>query len=113
MKSYDVASIIAQAALEKKARAVTLMDMCQLTPLLDYHIVCDAVNKKQVQAIADNISEKLNAAGMPTLHNEGYREARWILLDCGDCVAHVFLSEERAFYKIEELWNDAAIEIVQ
>ena len=113
MKPFQNAQLIAEAAVEKKAREIIIMDMQELTPIVDFHIVCDATNKKQVQAIADNIADKMTETGCAPLRTEGYREGRWILLDFGDCVAHVFHSEDRQFYDIEGLWNDAKIERVE
>jgi len=110
MKPFQNAQVIAEAAVEKKAREIIIMDMQELTPIVDFHIICDATNKKQVQAIADNIADKMTETGCAPLRTEGYREGRWILLDFGDCVAHVFHSEDRQFYDIEGLWNDAKIE---
>lgn len=112
MKSFQNAHVITGAAAEKKAREIIIMDMQELTPVVDYHVICDAINKKQVQAIADNISDKMTESGYAPLRTEGYRDGRWILLDFGACVAHVFLSEDRKFYDIEGLWNDAKIEPV-
>ena len=66
-----------------------------------------ALVDETVQAIADNIEEKLEEKGIKPLRKEGYREARWILLDYGSCVVHVFVEDDRRFYNLEKLWGDA------
>ncbi len=99
--------IVANAASEKKARNIIIMDMQGVSPVTDYFIICSAHSTIQVKAIADNIEEKLEKNGIKPLHKEGYREARWILLDYGSCVAHIFVEDDRLFYNLERLWGDA------
>ena len=91
----QVARKIAAAASDKKARDILLLNMENLSPLTDYFIIASADNVTLVKAVADNIEEKL---------------ARWILMDYGDCVAHIFLEEDRDFYNLEQLWADAPSE---
>lgn len=67
-------------------------------------------NNILVKAIADNIEDKLAEAGIFVTHKEGYAEGRWILMDYGNCVAHIFIEEEREFYNLEQLWADAPSE---
>ena len=103
----EMSQAIAKEASDKKAQDIVVMRMAELTTATDYFIVCSANTATQVRAIADNIEEELAKAGMPYLHKEGYREGEWVLLDYGDCVAHVFMTESRAFYALERLWSDA------
>lgn len=105
----ELALAIAAAADDKKARDVVLMKMEGLTPATDYFVVCSANTSTQVRAIADNIEDKLAEAGVNFDHKEGYREGGWILLDYGDCVAHVFTQDNREFYALESLWGDAEL----
>ena len=80
------------------------------TNTTDYFVVCSAGSTTQVRAIADNIEEKLQEeAGIDFLHKEGYREGEWVLLDYGDCVAHIFLQDSREYYALETLWGDAEL----
>lgn len=99
--------IIAKAADAKKARDILILDMQGVSLVTDYFLICSANSTTQVKAIADHVEEKLLEHGIKTLHKEGYREGRWILMDCGDCVAHVFVEEDRVFYNLERLWGDA------
>ena len=107
--SKNMALEIAKAASDKKASDIVLMRMEGLTIAADYFIICSANTATQVRAIADNIEEELAKAGTEPLHKEGYREGEWVLLDYGDCVAHVFMQASREFYALERLWSDAEL----
>lgn len=110
METKDIAQKIAAAANDKKAKDILLLNMEGLSPVTDFYVICSAGNSTLVKAIADNIEDKLAEAGVHPIHKEGYADARWVLLDYGDVVAHVFLEEERDFYNLEQLWADAPSE---
>lgn len=110
METKDIAKKIAAAANDKKAKDILLLNMEGLSPVTDFYVICIAGNSTLVKAIADNIEDKLAEAGVHPTHKEGYADARWVLLDYGDVVAHVFLEEERDFYNLEQLWADAPSE---
>lgn len=110
METKDIAQKIAAAANDKKAKDILLLNMDGLSPVTDFYVICSAGNSTLVKAIADNIEDKLAEAGVHPTHKEGYADARWVLLDYGDVVAHVFLEEERDFYNLEQLWADAPSE---
>lgn len=110
METKDIAQKIAAAANDKKAKDILLLNMEGLSPVTDFYVICSAGNSTLVKAIADNIEDKLTEAGVHPTHKEGYADARWVLLDYGDVVAHVFLEEERDFYNLEQLWADAPSE---
>lgn len=110
METKDIAQKIAAAANDKKAKDILLLNMEGLSPVTDFYVICSASNSTLVKAIADNIEDKLAEAGVHPTHKEGYADARWVLLDYGDVVAHVFLEEERDFYNLEQLWADAPSE---
>ena len=108
--SLDLANMSAAAASEKKARDIVMMKMVDLTPATDYFVVCSAGSTTQVRAIADSIEEKLlEDEGIAFMHKEGYREGEWVLMDYGDCVAHIFLQDSREYYSLETLWGDAEL----
>lgn len=73
-------------------------------------MICSAPSTTQVRAIADGIEDKLAQEGCLPAHKEGYSEGNWVLLDYGDCVAHVFQESQRNFYNLEQLWADAPSE---
>lgn len=112
-KSSELAKAIAAAASDKKARDIVLLDMEGLTIATDYFVICSANSATQVRAIADNIEEKLQEQGKDFLHKEGYREGSWVLLDYGDCVAHIFVQEQREYYALEQLWNEAKLTVYE
>ncbi len=110
MTSKELAQQIAQAAADKKARDILLLHMEELSPMTDYFMICSAPSTTQVRAIADGIEDKLAEKGRLPDHKEGYGEGSWVLLDYGDCVAHIFQEEQRNFYNLEQLWADAPSE---
>lgn len=112
-KELELKQLIAEAASDKKASDIVFIDMKNVSLVADYFIICSGNSVPQVKAIADNIEEKLHEAGHELIHREGYREGRWVLLDYGTCVAHIFLTEEREFYHLERLWGDAPQEVYE
>lgn len=81
--------------------------MRQFPTICDYFVIASGASAPQIDAIADNIAVKLRQRGQRLFHKEGNAAARWILLDYGDVVAHVFYEETRRFYDLERLWGDA------
>ncbi len=110
MTTQEMAMKIAAFASDKKANDILLLNMEGLSPVTDYFVICSASNGMLVKAIADNIEDKMAEEGCFYTHKEGYQDARWILMDYGDVVAHIFLEEERDFYNLEQLWADAPSE---
>ena len=104
-----ITNIAVQAAKDKKASNVTVLDIREVTVIADYFIICSGFSSTQVRAIAENVQDKLEEAGMLALRREGFREANWVLLDYGDVIVHVFQDAERQFYNLERLWGDAPV----
>ncbi len=104
-----IAEMIAQAAGDKKARDITILEMTNISPVTDYFVIASAGSVIQAQAVADNIEDELAKMGVKLLRKEGFRDSRWILLDYGDAVAHIFVQEDREFYNLERLWGDAKV----
>lgn len=104
--SKEMAKIAYAALDEKKAVDITIIDIEKVSVLADYFIIASGTNKNQVQALVDNVDEKLTKAGYPAKQVEGYQTANWILLDYGDVIVHVFDSENRLFYDLERIWRD-------
>lgn len=107
--SRKLAEIAAEAADDKKASQITLIDVEAVSSVTDYFLVCSGNTSVQVQAIADHIADKLEEAGLPVPHIEGASLGRWILLDFGVVVAHVMLEKEREFYSLERLWSHGKV----
>ena len=101
------ARVAAEAALDKKAEDVVILDVRGLVSYADYFVVASGTSDRHVTAIADAVEEKMKKAGHRTIGVEGYTRGHWVLLDFGDVVAHVFYDEARAFYDFEGLWADA------
>ena len=97
-----------QAALDKKAFDLNVLAVSELTSIADYFVLCSANTERQTQAIADSVMEKVRseASAKPRLV-EGTTPGRWILIDYGDFIVHVFTEECRRYYGLERLWGDA------
>jgi ribosome-associated protein len=97
-----------QAAQEKKAAAITVLDLSGLGAFTEYFVICTGFSTPQVQAICTEIEEQLykQAQRSPT-HREGQRSAEWALLDFGGFVVHVFSEQARRYYDLERLWRSA------
>lgn len=104
-----VVNIAVQAAENRKALDVTVLDISEVSIIADYFIICSGRTGVQVQAIVENIQEELKKEGVLALRREGFREANWVLLDYGDVIIHAFQGTEREFYNLERLWGDARI----
>ncbi len=97
----------AQAAADKKAHDVLVMDMREVFLLTDYFVICSGNTDRQVGSIREAVEERLAAMGMKPVRREGEHHRRWVLLDYLDIVVHIFRAEERKYYEIERLWKDA------
>jgi ribosome-associated protein len=102
----DLALVAANAAADKKASDVIVLDVSEQLVITDCFVIASAPNERQVGAIIDNVEEKMREAGTKPVRREGAREGRWVLLDFVDVVVHVQHVEERAFYGLERLWKD-------
>ena len=98
---------IRDAALAKKAKDVALLDLREFATISDYFILASGESTTQIETIADNIEKELSLKGCRVWHREGNGQARWILLDYGDIVVHVFHKETRDFYDLDKLWHDS------
>jgi ribosome-associated protein len=96
-----------QAALDKKASNVVVLDLRHTPAFTDYFLLCSGQNQRQVKAIADAIEESLRAARVRPAHVEGYDRADWVLMDFFTFIVHVFTPQTREFYSLERLWGDA------
>jgi ribosome-associated protein len=105
--SKEKAILCARAALDHKAIDLAILEVKKLSSFADYFVISSANSDRQVQAIASHIEEKLGKQGFHPLGIEGKREGRWVLLDYGDVVIHIFYHPIREFYDLERLWSDA------
>lgn len=108
-ESIDLAQIVAIAADAKQGEDIIALDVSEPLAIIDVFVLITGRNERNVQAIADEIEDQAIQAGRKTLRREGRELGRWILLDFGDVVAHVFHEEERMFYGLERLWRDCPV----
>ncbi len=97
----------ARAAIDKKAENLKILDLTEISGFTDYFVICSGMSDRQVKSIADSVEHELSNAGHDLLSTEGYGDGRWVLMDFGDIVVHVFLDALREYYDLEALWVDA------
>jgi ribosome-associated protein len=107
MASQDILQIVANAIDDKKAEEIIILDMAGVSLMADHFVICHGNSDKQVQAIAKNVKDTLSENGYDIKRIEGFDEARWVLIDSGDIIVHIFHKDERGYYNLEKLWGDA------
>ncbi|MEV0706244.1 MULTISPECIES: ribosome silencing factor [Nocardia] len=109
VESVEIAQVAARAADEKLASDVVVLDVSEQLVITDCFVIASAPNERQVNAIVDNVEERLREAGHKPVRREGTREGRWALLDYIDVVVHIQHNDERNFYALERLWKDCPV----
>lgn len=104
-----VMNMVVKAAEDKKAMNVIVLDLQNISLVADYYVICHGNSDVQVQAITTEIRKQAQERGIPVRGIEGFDSARWVLIDLGDVVIHVFHRDEREYYNIERLWSDAKV----
>ncbi len=111
MKKSDLkqqVSAAIAAAEAKKASDVSVLELDKASSgFTDYFVICSGSNPRQIQAISDEVEQRLSKAGLHPSHIEGYRQADWVLLDYVDFVVHIFSEKARNYYDLERLWKSA------
>ncbi|TAN31876.1 ribosome silencing factor [bacterium] len=108
LTSLQLARLLRDAAVEKKAWDPVVLDVRDKTSVADYFVVCEGETDRQVRAIADAMVEAARAKQLKAIAVDGYGDATWVLLDFDAVLAHVFLPGERSYYDLESLWAPAA-----
>jgi ribosome-associated protein len=108
-EALDMATVAARAAASKLATDVVVIDVSGQLVITDYFVIASASNDRQVNAIVDEVEEKMRLAGHKPARREGAREGRWVLLDFVDIVVHIQHQEEREFYALDRLWRDCPV----
>ena len=106
MNSKEMALLAIEALEDKKAEDISIIDISGVSVLADYFLIASGSYRSQVQALNNNVEEKLGRAGANARQIEGYDTANWILMDYGDIIVHVFDRENRLFYDLERIWRD-------
>ena len=107
-RSRHKALLCAKSAIDKKAENLKVLDLSELSGFTDYFVICSGNSDRQVQAISDSIEHTMKKeGGFELLSCEGHGEGRWVLMDFGDVIVHIFLDALREYYDLENLWADA------
>jgi ribosome-associated protein len=106
-QALGLARACARIAESNRAKEILILDLRVATPLVDFFVIATAASRRQSHAIAEEIDQEMKRIGERKLGIEGSEEGRWILMDYGDFVVHVFSSEARSYYALEEIWGDA------
>lgn len=101
-----------EIAEDKKASNIVLLDISEVSIIADYFVICSGNSDRQVKAIANDIEEQLEKQDIKVLHREGLDQARWVLLDYGDVIVHIFTPTERNYYRLEKVWEHARTVLV-
>lgn len=110
MNSDKLLNIAVDAAENKKAEDIISLNMQGISDMTDYFVVCHGNNERQVQSIARAVKEAVHEHDIDVKRMEGYQDARWVLIDLAKVVVHIFHKDERSYYNIEKLYQDAPIE---
>ncbi|QTH59322.1 ribosome silencing factor [Corynebacterium hindlerae] len=108
-ESIRLASIAALAADDKLAEEIAVIDVSDVLTITDVFVIASASNERQVNAIVEEIEDKLTENKMEPIRREGTREGRWALLDYGEFVIHIFRTQEREYYGLDRLWRDCPL----
>jgi ribosome-associated protein len=108
-QAREMLAIAANAADAKGGEDLVALDVSEPLPLVDIFLLVTGRSERNVAAIADEVEDRLLEAGHKRLRREGRQESRWVLLDFGDLVVHVFHEQERVYYGLERLWKDCPV----
>jgi ribosome-associated protein len=98
---------VVEIASDRKAEDIVMLDISKVSIIADYFVICNGTSDRQVRAIAKEIDEQLGKAGVNPISMEGLAEAKWVLMDYGSVLVHIFDPATRDFYKLEQLWVGA------
>jgi ribosome-associated protein len=107
-EAAELAHRVVEIASDKKGHDIVMLRTAELTTMADFFVICSGRSDRQVQALAGAILDELRKEGVRPIGTEGTASARWVLLDFGSVIVHVFAPEEREFYGLERLWGKAA-----
>lgn len=106
MNSKEMTKLAIAALEDKKGEDIKIIDISNVSIIADYFIIAGGNNKSQIQAMSDEVEEKLGRAGANVKQIEGYQTASWVLMDFNDIIVHIFDKENRLFYDLERIWRD-------
>ncbi|AUG57195.1 MAG TPA: ribosome silencing factor [Ruminiclostridium sp.] len=106
MKPDKIAKKIADVLEDKKAKDIKIINIRELSTLADYFVIASGTSVINIKMLSDEVEAKMEEENVKLLHREGYNSARWVLMDYGSVVVHIFHEEDREFYNLERLWSD-------
>ena len=106
MQDQETVLRLAQLLYDRKAQDITALNVSHLTVLCDHMVIASGRTNNQVSALSDTVDEFMAGLGVSLRRSEGRREGRWVVLDYGDIIVHLFHRDERTFYGLDRLWND-------
>lgn len=109
LSGLDTARVMVDAAGDRKAQDIVLLDVRKLSSLTDYFVICTAGVERQVRAVGEAVEEALDALAVFPYKREGQPSDGWVLLDYGDVIMHIFSPEQRDYYRLEALWEQAPV----
>jgi len=109
LESHELAKKIEAILDEKKAKDISTIDIREISILADYFVICSGTSVPHIKSLADEVEERMAQENIKLLHKEGYNSARWVLLDYGSVVIHIFHEEDREFHNLERLWADGVM----
>jgi len=109
LQSIKLARQIVNTIADKKGSDIILLDIRSISLLADYFVICSGESERQIQAIVDEITERMKKDGVRPLHIEGDTPSGWVLMDYGDVIVHIFAPAVRSYYELEKLWSDASM----
>ena len=107
LESNELARKVVDIASDRKAEDIVMLDISKVSIIADYFVICSGTSDRQVRAIAREIDEQLGKADVNPISVEGMNDARWVLMDYGSVLVHIFDPATRAFYQLEQLWAGA------
>ena len=107
LESIDIARSVVESASEKQADNIVLLDIRKICSFADYFVICSAESDRQIEAICEEINKTLKQKSVLPHHTEGTSDSGWVLIDFGNIIVHIFSSQQRDHYKLDDLWGEA------
>ena len=109
LKGIEIARKAVNAASDKQASDIVLLDIRKMCSFADYFVICSGESTRQIQAIHEEVEHVLKKEGVAPIHHEGTVDSGWLLIDYGDVIVHIFSTSEREFYQLDDLWRPAEL----
>lgn len=108
MTATEIKDIIVELLKDKKATDITVIDVAEQTTVTEYFVIATGKSNTQVRSLTEHLDEKGEERGLTAIRKDGVREARWVVIDYGNVIVHIFNDATRDFYALEKLWGNSA-----